>query len=236
MVRGTDRARAGARLPRPRPGPACPARSIIAGYLAFVTALAHQRDAGRRPPGRGGDPRRRHHVAGAPAADLAGAGGGWRAHGGRARTAGGGGNRCCPDGAPAAVDAEPHPERCAVAACDAASGPHLILIGLLIAGPCCALLTGRWALTAAASGFALALGVRARGARPDLRHRHPVRVPSRRRGRRRGCHHRRRGPPAPAPLNLAAGPGPRPRGHPRWPRTAPGGTGAGRAPRWPCPA
>jgi cation:H+ antiporter len=47
----------------------------------------------------------------------------------------------------------------AVAACDAASGPHLVLIGLLITGPCCALLTGRWALTAAASCFALALGV-----------------------------------------------------------------------------
>jgi len=48
---------------------------------------------------------------------------------------------------------------CVVGACDAASGPHLILIGLLIAGPCCALLTARWALTAAASGFAVALGV-----------------------------------------------------------------------------
>jgi cation:H+ antiporter len=47
----------------------------------------------------------------------------------------------------------------AVAACDAASGPRLILIGLLIVGPCCAVLTGRWALTAAASCFALALGV-----------------------------------------------------------------------------
>ena len=46
-----------------------------------------------------------------------------------------------------------------VAACDAASGPHLILIGLLIAGPCCALLTARWALTAAAGGFAVLLGV-----------------------------------------------------------------------------
>ncbi len=44
-------------------------------------------------------------------------------------------------------------------ACDAAGGPHLILIGLLIGGPCCALLTGRWALTAAASGLAVALGV-----------------------------------------------------------------------------
>jgi hypothetical protein len=28
-----------------------------------------------------------------------------------------------------------------IAACDAASGPHLILIGLLIIGPVCALLT-----------------------------------------------------------------------------------------------
>jgi hypothetical protein len=40
----------------------------------------------------------------------------------------------------------------------AASGPHLILIGVLIAGPCCALLTGRWALTAAATVVDLALG------------------------------------------------------------------------------
>ena len=46
-----------------------------------------------------------------------------------------------------------------IAACDAASGPHLILIGVLIAGPCCALLTARWALTAAASGLAVMLGV-----------------------------------------------------------------------------
>jgi hypothetical protein len=46
-----------------------------------------------------------------------------------------------------------------VAACDAATGPHPILIGLLIAGPCCALLTARWVLTAAAGGFAVVLGV-----------------------------------------------------------------------------
>jgi Sodium/calcium exchanger protein len=46
-----------------------------------------------------------------------------------------------------------------IAACDAASGPHLLLIGLLIAGPCCALLTARWAPTAAASCFALGLAV-----------------------------------------------------------------------------
>ena len=46
-----------------------------------------------------------------------------------------------------------------VAACDAASGPHLILIGLLIIGPVSALPTARWALTAAASGLAVALGI-----------------------------------------------------------------------------
>jgi hypothetical protein len=46
-----------------------------------------------------------------------------------------------------------------IAACDAASGPHLILIGLLICGPCCALLTARWPLTAVSGGFAVALGI-----------------------------------------------------------------------------
>ena len=46
-----------------------------------------------------------------------------------------------------------------VAAGDAASGPHLILMGLLICGPCCALLTARWPLTAASGGFAVALGI-----------------------------------------------------------------------------
>jgi hypothetical protein len=47
----------------------------------------------------------------------------------------------------------------AIAVCDAASGPHLILIGLLITGPCCALLTARWLPTAVAGCYALALGV-----------------------------------------------------------------------------
>ena len=46
-----------------------------------------------------------------------------------------------------------------VAACDAASGPHLILIGLLVIGPVGALLTGRWMLTATAACLAIALGV-----------------------------------------------------------------------------
>ena len=39
------------------------------------------------------------------------------------------------------------------------SGPRLILIGLLACGPCCALLTARWPLTAACTGLALALGI-----------------------------------------------------------------------------
>ena len=49
-----------------------------------------------------------------------------------------------------------------VAAVDAAAGHRLILIGLLIAGPCTALLTGRWQLTALtglwSGGLALLLG------------------------------------------------------------------------------
>ncbi len=42
--------------------------------------------------------------------------------------------------------------------CDAVIGGRVILIGLLIVGPCCALLTGRWVLTALTGAFALALG------------------------------------------------------------------------------
>ena len=71
----------------------------------------------------------------------------------------GGVNRCCPGGASGRLWKLSFILCSAVAACDAASGPRLILIGLLIVGPCCALLTGRWALTAAASCFAFALGV-----------------------------------------------------------------------------
>ncbi|MGH3156665.1 MAG: sodium:calcium antiporter [Streptosporangiaceae bacterium] len=47
----------------------------------------------------------------------------------------------------------------AIAACDAATGPRVILIGLLITGPCCALLTGRWVPTASISTLAVALGI-----------------------------------------------------------------------------
>jgi hypothetical protein len=51
----------------------------------------------------------------------------------------------------------------AVAAIDAATGPRVVLIGLLIVGPCIALLTGRWlpvTITGAwACGLAVLLGL-----------------------------------------------------------------------------
>ena len=46
-----------------------------------------------------------------------------------------------------------------VAGIDAGLGHHVILIGLLIAGPCCALLTGRWARTASVGIWAIALAI-----------------------------------------------------------------------------
>jgi hypothetical protein len=49
------------------------------------------------------------------------------------------------------------------AALDAALGHRIILIGLLIAGPCCVLLTGRWVLTGVTglwvTGLAVVLGL-----------------------------------------------------------------------------
>ena len=129
--------------------------AIIAGYLAFVTALVITVEQGAVRPA----------AAVFPAAAVAGAGAlllTWPAQG-RAMAA-------CPGGLWRRESVLPGWSigrlwrlsliLCGVvAACDAASGPHLILIGLLIAGPCCALLTARWALTAAASGFAVVLGV-----------------------------------------------------------------------------
>ncbi len=46
-----------------------------------------------------------------------------------------------------------------VAAADAAAGHRVVLIGLLIAGPCTALLTGRWLPTALAGAWACGLAV-----------------------------------------------------------------------------
>ena len=130
-----------------------PGAAIIAGYLVFVTALAVTVAQGAVRPA----------VAVVPAAVMTAAGALLVAWPRRAVTAGPGelwrresvlpgwsvgrlwrlSLICCG----------------VIAACDAASGPHLILIGLLITGPVGALLTARWMLTAAASCLAIALGV-----------------------------------------------------------------------------
>jgi hypothetical protein len=47
----------------------------------------------------------------------------------------------------------------AIAAADTVLGHHMILIGLLIVGPCCGLLTGRWIHTATVGALAVALAV-----------------------------------------------------------------------------
>lgn len=47
----------------------------------------------------------------------------------------------------------------AIAAADAVLGHHVILIGLLIVGPCCGLFTGRWIHTAMVGAWAVALAV-----------------------------------------------------------------------------
>ena len=47
----------------------------------------------------------------------------------------------------------------AVAAVDAATGPRLVLIGLLIVGPCIALLTGWWLPTVATGVWVCCLAV-----------------------------------------------------------------------------
>jgi len=46
-----------------------------------------------------------------------------------------------------------------VAAADAVSGSRVILIGLLVIGPSCALLTGRWVPTALTGGWAVGLAM-----------------------------------------------------------------------------
>ena len=128
--------------------------AIIAGYLAFVTALVITVEQGTRPPGHGRNPGRHDHRGRRAAAHLAAAGRGARP--GRPMAAGVGAARM--EHRPP-VAAQPHLLCGVIAACDAASGPHLILIGLLVIGPACALLTARWTLTAAASCLAVALGV-----------------------------------------------------------------------------
>jgi hypothetical protein len=46
-----------------------------------------------------------------------------------------------------------------VAAADAILGHHVILMGLLIVGPCCAVFTGRWSRVAFAGAWAVGLAV-----------------------------------------------------------------------------
>ena len=121
--------------------------AIIAGYLAFVTALLISVAQGGVRPATAVIPTAAVGVAGAllliwPAR--------WRQESGR--------ESLLPGWSIGRLWRLSLILSTVIAACDAASGPHLILIGVLIAGPCCALLTARWALTAAASGFALALG------------------------------------------------------------------------------
>ena len=106
--------------------------AIIAGYLAFVTALiVTVEQAGVRPA-----------AAVFPAAAIAGAGALLLTWPARSRTvaAGPGGlwqrESVLPGWSIGRLWRLSLALCCVVAACDAASGPHLILIGLLIAGPC----------------------------------------------------------------------------------------------------
>ena len=135
-----------------------PGLLVIAGYLAFVTALAISvAQGGVRPA-----------AAWLPAATMAGVGVVQLTRLHRRRPL-----RSVMDGAGVLLRQESLVPGWSirrlwllslmlcliVAAFDAASGPRVVLIGLLIVGPCCALLTGRWAPTAASSCCAVALGV-----------------------------------------------------------------------------
>ena len=135
-----------------------PGTAIIAGYLAFVTALVISVAQGKVSPA----------VAALPAVGMAAAGAlllrrsparGLCWHSMMSSSHGWRRESLLPGWSVGRLWKLSFILCSAVAACDAASGPRLILIGLLIVGPCCALLTGRWALTAAASCFAFALGV-----------------------------------------------------------------------------
>jgi cation:H+ antiporter len=137
-----------------------PGAVIIAGYLAFTTALLISVAAGGIGPATAILPATAVAVAGAAAlawprrrprlrlASAPGPGLGWRRQ--QSLVAGWSTGRIWRLSLLLCT---------VIAACDAASGPHLILIGLLITGPCCALLTARWLPTAAVGCYALALGV-----------------------------------------------------------------------------
>jgi cation:H+ antiporter len=136
-----------------------PGAVIIAGYLAFVGTLAITVAQGAVRPA----------VAAVPAVVIAVAGTvllAWPQRQQRAwrpARAGGGGwwrrESLMPGWSTGRLWAVSVALCLAIAAVDAASGPHLILIGLLICGPCCALLTARWAPTAVSGCLAIGLGV-----------------------------------------------------------------------------
>ena len=73
-----------------------------------------------------------------------------------------------------------------ITAADALLGPRVILIGLLMVGPCCALFSARRVSTAQAGGIAVGSGLVVGPTRRDLGYRGAVRL------HRRcldGCHH-----------------------------------------------
>ncbi len=175
-LRRPDRARARAGVPRPGPGRLSGA-AIIAGYQAFVTALVITLEQGTGRPATAAFPAAVNTAAGVPLltwpglAVAAGLGGLWQRE------------SVLPGWSIGRL------WWLSLISCGvvAASGPHLILIGLLIAGPFCALLIARWALTAAASCLAIALGV-ALGVPDQIFATVAQYVPGRRRGRRDGRH------------------------------------------------
>jgi cation:H+ antiporter len=126
---------------------------IIAGYLAFVTALAISVAQGSVRPATAAFPAAVIAAASAllltwpPRAAAAGPGGLWQRE------------SVLPGWSVGRLWRLSLISCGVIAACDAASGPHLILIGLLIIGPVSALLTARWTLTATVGCLAIALGV-----------------------------------------------------------------------------
>ena len=127
--------------------------AIIAGYLAFVTALAITVAQGAVRPATAMFPAAATTAAGVllltwpRRATVAGLGGPWQRE------------SVLPGWSIGRLWRISLISCGVTAACDAASGPHLVLIGLLIIGPVCALLTARWTLTATTSCLAIALGV-----------------------------------------------------------------------------
>jgi cation:H+ antiporter len=136
-----------------------PGAVIIAGYLAFVTALAVTVAQGAVRPATAVAPA----IVTAVAAGMLLARPPRRPRPPQAVQAGPGGREqpesVLPGWSSRRLQKLSYLLCAVIAAGDAASGPRLILIGLLACAPCCALLIARWAATAATTGLALALGI-----------------------------------------------------------------------------